>query len=171
MARDCLWRNIFKPEKKSESISGLLRSNPVFADLKDREVWELEQITHRRSYKEGEVVFHEGEPGVGMYIIEEGSVKVFINASDNRGIELARLEKGEFFGEVALLEDEPRSATVMAMEPTTLIGLFRPDLLDLIDRNPAAGAKIVLKLSQILAARLRHTHEEMRSMRTEAPNY
>jgi CRP/FNR family cyclic AMP-dependent transcriptional regulator len=171
MARDCLWRNIFKSEKKSESISGLLRSNPVFADLKDREVWELEQITHRRSYKEGEVVFHEGEPGVGMYIIEEGSVKVFINASDNRGIELARLEKGEFFGEVALLEDEPRSATVMAMEPTALIGLFRPDLLDLIDRNPEAGVKIVLKLSQILAARLRHTHEEMRRMRTEAPSY
>jgi CRP/FNR family transcriptional regulator, cyclic AMP receptor protein len=170
MARDCLWRNIFKSEKKSETISGLLRSNPVFADLKDREVWELEQITHRRSYKEGEVVFHEGEPGVGMYIIEAGSVKVFISASGHE-IELARLEKGEFFGEVALLEDEPRSATVMAMEPTALIGLFRPDLLDLIDRNPEAGVKIVLKLSQILAARLRHTHEEMRRMRTEAPSY
>jgi hypothetical protein len=59
----------------------------------------------------------------------------------------------------------------VATEPTVLIGLFRPDLLDLIDRNPEAGVKIVLKLSQILAARLRHTHEEMRRMRTEAPNF
>jgi len=171
MARDCLLRNIFRPEKKSEGISGLLRSIPVFADLKEREIWELEQITHRRSYKEGEVVFHEGEPGVGMYIIEEGSVKIYISSSDCQEIELAQLASGEFFGEVALLEDEPRSATVVAMEPTTLIGLFKPDLLDLIDRNPEAGVKIILKLSQILAARLRHTHEEMRRMRSEASSY
>jgi CRP-like cAMP-binding protein len=171
MTRDCLWRNIFKPEKKPESISDLLRSNPVFADLKEREIRELEQITHHRSYKEGEVVFHEGEPGVGMYIIEEGSVKVFISAFGSHEVELARLEKGDFFGEVALLEDEPRSASVIAMEPTSLIGLFKPDLLDLIDRNPQAGVKIILKLSQILAARLRHTHEEMRRMRAEAPKH
>jgi len=171
VTRDCLWTNIFKHDRRPESLTTLLRSNPIFTDLKEREIRELEEITHRRSFREGEAVFHEGEPGVGMYVIESGSVRVFICAPDSHEIELASLGKGEFFGEAALLEDEPRSATVVALEDTALIGLFKPDLLDLIDRNPAAGVKIILKLAQILAARLRQTHEEMRRMRAEASKY
>jgi len=168
MRADSLWSNIFKREKKPESLLEILRSNPIFVDLKEREISQLAQIIHARTFEEGEVIFQEGEPGAGMYVIVEGSVKVCTYTYESEEIELARLERGDFFGEIALLDESPRSATALAMERTRLIGLFKPDLFDLIDRNPAAGVKIILRLSQVLAARLRRTNEELRRIHGKA---
>jgi len=167
MVADCLWGRASSQERKSEDLASILRSIPVFADLKEREIRELSQIVHRRVYEKGEVIFREGEPGAGMYIILDGSVRVYTCASNSREIELAQLGKGEFFGEVALLDDGPRSAWAVALEGSHLVGLMKPDLFDFMDRNPAAGVKIVLKLSQVLAERLRRTNEEVRRMRIQ----
>ena len=68
---------------------------------------------------------------------------------------IAELGEGEFFGEMALLEDYPRSAQATAVVKTEVLGIFRPDLFDLIERNPRLGSKILMKLSQRLAHRLR----------------
>jgi len=166
MAADSFWSNIFHPERTSQDLVSLLRSISIFADLKEREVRELSHIVHRRVYEKDEVIFREGEVGAGMYIILEGSVRIYTRAFHSPEIELAQLGKGDFFGEVALLDDGPRSASAVASEGTHLIGLMKPDLFDFMDRNPAAGIKIVLRLSQVLADRLRRTNRELRQMRT-----
>jgi len=167
MAVDSFWSNIFNPERKSRDLATILRSVPIFAELKEREIRELGQIVHRRVYEKDEVIFREGEVGAGMYIILEGSVRIYTRAFDSQEIELAQFGRGDFFGEVALLDDGPRSASAVAREGSQLVGLMKPDLFDFMDRNPAAGIKIILRLSQVLAERLRRTNEELRQMRTQ----
>jgi CRP-like cAMP-binding protein len=160
------WGNIFKPRgDEHEPILSILRKIPVFADLKPREIREFERILHRREFKKGEIVFHEGEPGVGMYIIYRGCVGVYKNRPDGGEELLAELREGEFFGEMALLDESPRSATARALEPSIILGLFQPDLFDLIERKPKLGNKILLNLAHIIGERLRRTNEELEQLR------
>ncbi len=74
-------------------------------------------------------------------------------------VKIGELKEGDFFGEMALLDEYPRSAEAMAIERTETFGIFRPDLFNLIEGNPKLGTKILLRLSQILANRLRETTE------------
>ena len=114
---------------------------------------------HLRRFRPGEEVFREGEPGVGMYIIRSGGVDIFQRGEDGSEQHLAHLETGDFFGELALLDEAPRSATARATESTELWGIFRPDLMDLIQRDPRLGLKIVLPLARLVGERLRRTNE------------
>jgi CRP/FNR family cyclic AMP-dependent transcriptional regulator len=118
----------------------------------------IELIVHERIFMPDEVVFHERQPGTGMYIIKKGLIKL-TKTTNGEKTKIAELGEGEFFGEMSLLEDYPRSAQATAVVKTELLGVFRPDLFDLIERNPRLGSKILLKLSQRLANRLRKTTE------------
>lgn len=163
---DSFWGNIFKQnERQRESIIDILRKIPVFADMKPRELREFERVLHKREFAQGETVFREGEPGVGMYIIYRGSVGIFKNAPNGKEEQLAELREGEFFGEMALLDESPRSATARALEPSIILGLFQPDLFDLIERKPKLGNKILLNLAHIIGERLRRTNEELQVLR------
>ena len=93
-----------------------------------------------------------------MYVILDGSVA--ITDSDSKTI-FATLKSGDFFGELALLDEEPRSASAIAEEPSRLIGFFRTDLLTLMKRSPELGNKILLNLSRVLGERLRRTNQEL----------
>jgi len=93
-----------------------------------------------------------------MYIIKQGRVRLTKTVNEEE-VTIAELGEGEFFGEMSLLEDFPRSARATAVEKTETLGIFRPDLFDLIERNPKLGSNILLKLSQRLANRLRKTTE------------
>ena len=170
MFKDPFWTNIFKNGKKEVSLETILGRIPVFQDLRSSEIKALERIVHKRVYSEGELIFHENDPGAGMYIVSKGSVRIFINSTDGVETELTQLTKGDFFGEIALLDESPRSASAVACGRTELIGFFRPDLLGLIERNPAMGVKIVLKLAEVLGQRLRHTNEELAKLSTELNN-
>jgi len=75
-------------------------------------------------------------------------------------VKIGELRDGEFFGEMSLLDDYPRSAEATAVEKTEALGIFRPDLFDLIESNRKLGSKILLKLSQRLASKLRETTEK-----------
>jgi CRP-like cAMP-binding protein len=167
---DSLWVNLLWSDSKREDLPSFLRSHPLFAGLKEKEISELCRIMHERTYQMGEIVFCEGEMGAGMYLIWEGRVRIYTLSSASEEIELARLGRGDFFGEIALLDDGPRTATAVATEPTRLLGLMKPDLLDFLDRHPNGGIKIILRLSQVLAARLRHTNEELRVARYRPPS-
>lgn len=143
---------------KEGHILPVLRTLPLFERLTFRDLKKIELIVHERTFIPNEVVFYERQPGTGMYIIKKGLIKL-TKTINEENITIAELEEGEFFGEMSLLEDYPRSAQATAVVKTETLGIFRPDLFDLIERNPRLGSNILLKLSQRLANRLRKTTE------------
>ncbi len=157
-----IWKNIFSERSiRKGSVQELLSKVPAFAHLTFRELKEVATIVHKREYRAGEPVFHQGDPGLGMYIIQEGSVSIAIVDKDGNQKELAVLSEGDFFGELGLLDESPRSALAVCKTDCLLIGFFRPDLFDLIERKPTLGIKIVLKLAEIVGERLRKTDKEL----------
>jgi CRP-like cAMP-binding protein len=105
----------------------------------------------RRRYAKGEVIFLQGEPGTCLYLVAAGQVKIALTSAEGDEVELARLGPGEFFGELALLDGEPRSADAIATAPTELLLLPRADFLRLLDAQPA----LVRPLLTLVSRRLR----------------
>ena len=153
------WENIFKGWNQSESKTVVtLKQVPVFKDFSNKEFLELEKLIHHRQYKINDFIFKNRAPGEGMYIIMQGSVKITIGTrNDNENI-LAELEEGDFFGELALFDDEPRSANAIATTDSQLLGFFTQDLMSLQERNPILGQKILFNLGGVLGERLRGTN-------------
>ncbi len=167
-AADSVWGNIFgKKAGDAEDILHVLRQVPLFSNMNNGELREFEKIIHRRSFKAGETIFWEGEPGVGMYIIHRGSVTISKYFSSEERKVLATLKGGEFFGELALLDESPRSATAIAKEETKILGLFRPDLFSLLDRKPRLGNKFLFQLALIIGERLKYSNSEMQKLRAQ----
>ncbi len=161
-----LWRNLFSGKSVQEgSTEAVLSKVPAFADLTTRELRGVAAIVHKREYKAGEPVFYQGDPGLGMYIIQEGEVSIRIAEHEGEDKELAVLTEGDFFGELALLDEAPRSASAVCHTDCLLIGFFRTDLFELIEQKTDLGIKIVLKLAEILALRLRKTDKELSKVR------
>ncbi len=155
-----IWGNgIFKKKNKEDNIFTALKKVPIFSDLTPKELTEVEKIVHQRRYKQNETIIHTGDPGLGMYIIVNGSVEVVEEDEKAGKRTLAKLSDGSFFGDMALLDEDPRSASAIALVDSDIMGFFRPDFLDLIYRKPKLGIKVVLALARIIGERLRHTNE------------
>ncbi|MEZ4701757.1 MAG: cyclic nucleotide-binding domain-containing protein [Rhodothermales bacterium] len=153
-----LWSNLFKPTSFEEETRALLKRTPIFASLSKRELDSIERIMYRRDYVAGEQIFHQGDPGIGMYIIQHGVVSI-VQLPDQH--ELAELTTGDFFGEIALLNETPRSASAIARTECTLLGVGQPDLLGLFKRNSKLGVKVLIPLSQITGRRLVEIDQEL----------
>jgi CRP-like cAMP-binding protein len=164
-AGDAFWGNIFrKPSGQKETVLVIMRRVPFFNGLTKSGLLEFQKLIHERTYRADETIFWEGEPGVGMYIVLEGQVGIFKEQGMQQREELARLQRGEFFGELALLDESPRSATAVAMEQSTILGLFRPDLMELIERKPRLGNKLLFNLAELIGERLKHTNSELQAL-------
>lgn len=161
-----LWKNVFSGKSIQDgSTESVLSRVPAFTDLSARELRGVAAIVHKREYKAGEPVFYQGDPGLGMYIIREGEVSIRISDGEGEDKELAILSDGDFFGELALLDESPRSATAMCRTDCSLVGFFRTDLFDMIEQKTDLGLKIVMRLAEILAVRLRKTDKELSKVR------
>jgi CRP/FNR family cyclic AMP-dependent transcriptional regulator len=143
---------------KEGDILPVLRTIPIFEGLGFNDLKKIELIVHKRTFVPNEIIFYERQPGAGMYIIKKGLIKLTKMVNEER-VKISELKDGEFFGEMSLLDDYPRSAEATAVEKTEALGIFRPDLFDLIESNPKLGYKILLRLSKRLASRLRETTE------------
>lgn len=150
------WSNIFRTSGHEDSIAYFLGTIPIFEDLKNKELKLLESMVHVRNYQADETIFHEGDIGSGMYCIRSGQVSVSVHDKNGHEIKQAQLSPGDFFGEVALTVQKPRIATARAMEPTELVGLFRADLHEAINKYPAVTSKILLGLSRCISDRLQY---------------
>ena len=153
-----IYKNFFRKNSNHDPIQEVLNQVPIFEKLTDKELNQIIRLIHIREYKSNEPIFKKLSPGEGMYIVLNGSVEIFEPESE---IVFANLSSGDFFGELALLDEEPRSATAKATEQSKLIGFFRTDLLVLIKRYPDLGNKILLNLSRVLGERLRQTNLEL----------
>ncbi|MEK7357446.1 MAG: cyclic nucleotide-binding domain-containing protein [Bdellovibrionota bacterium] len=166
-----LWDNIFKRTRREADVHSTLRENILFEDLTERELRFVESIVHVRHFHGGEPVFRQGEIGVGMYLIVKGRVEVFVTDStavneENREIFITQLMPGDFFGELALVEDNGRrTASAIARDESVLVGFFKPDLMEILSRSPAAGIKITLRLAEVLGRRLKETTEKVSDLR------
>lgn len=157
-----LWENIFRfRQKNTEKIDTILLNIPVFKDLNHRDLRTIKRILHQREYQKDEVIFHQGDVGLGMYIIVKGTVEIICNPGSYI---LAELHDGDFFGELALLDDASRSATAVPKTPCTLLCFFKPELLDLISRDPKLGGKILFQLAWTIGERLKSTNEQVREL-------
>jgi CRP/FNR family cyclic AMP-dependent transcriptional regulator len=157
-----LWENIFKfRQKKIDNIDNILLKIPVFQDINNRELKKIKRILHQREYKKNETVFNQGDVGLGMYIIVRGIVEIV--CGPGRQI-LAELNEGDFFGELALLDESPRSASAVTKTPCEMLCFFKPELLDLVNRDPKLGGRILFKLAWTIGERLKRTNEQMREL-------
>ena len=106
-------------------ISNFLRSIPIFSKLDDAELQRFGELTREKNYPKGSVIVFEDDPGDSLFIVRDGRVKVVLIGEDGREVILGVLGVGEHFGELALIDDQPRSAHVIAMEGTNLLVLRR----------------------------------------------
>ncbi len=157
-----IWEVIeIRKGKDRDDIFKVMKNVPIFSELNEKEMEELEKIIHRRGYKKGEPIFRMGDPGLGMYIIIKGSVNIAEEKVDGEMTTIAVLEKGAFFGDLALLDEAPRSASAIANEDSDILGFFRPDLLDFLYRKPKMGIKILFGLARTIGERLRRTNLQL----------
>ncbi len=165
---DGFWENIFRKAKDDDNnVLALLKGIPILNDLTKEELKEFERIAHYRHLKANEHIFWEGEPGVAMYIIKKGVVKIYKTSADGKHEDLAILKEGDFFGELALLDESPRSASAIAMEACNILGFFRPEFFEILERKPRLGLKVTMKLARIIGGRLRATSTELHSMASQ----
>lgn len=151
------WDNLFRSRHdwKYEAVR-LLADTPIFSVVPKRVLRSLVDGMYHRHYQNGEAVFNAGDPGLGMYLVLSGTVAIQLNKR-----KLAELKKGDFFGEVALFGEELRTADAIADEQCELLGFFRPDLQEWVERNPKLGVKVLLQLGKVLAERLRSTNQRL----------
>ncbi len=134
----------------------LLAKTPLFGVLHPNDLEELAASTRTRTYDRGDIIFRKDDPGFTLYVIISGAVKISVSSSEGNEIILAILTKGQFFGEMALFDEQPRSADAQAIEPTEVLAVQRRDLVRLLEKRPRAAISQLLKL---LAQRLRATDE------------
>ena len=133
----------------------------------------MEKIVNIRHYRPGESIFRQGEVGVGMYVVVSGSVNIYVEevqaaTGEPKTTHVTQLKTADFFGELALVENEGRrSASATAHEEAIMIGFFKPDLMEIIDRSPTAGVKILMRLGEVLGARLRQTTSRITEIKKE----
>ena len=130
------------------SIIDVLKDVPVFEELNNREIQNIARIAYRRHYSAGEVVIHEGQNAAGMYIMMDGEAEVTKEFEDGTILHLTTLEDSGLFGDVGLLDRSARTATVTATRDSSIIGLFRPELLQLMDSDPRLASKVLFKLAR-----------------------
>jgi CRP/FNR family cyclic AMP-dependent transcriptional regulator len=143
-----------------------LRHVPLFESLDNEAAHELCELLESLDCKSGAVLFRAGDSGDAMYVIEEGKVRICVRAKDGYEVTLTELERGDFFGEMALFEGKPRSADARVAEDARLAVLSREHFLSFVRSNPNVG----LEMLTALANRLRHTDELLRHTATRNVN-
>lgn len=168
-----MWDNLFRRDDQDLDVQEALRHTYVFQSLSKKELRFVQDTCHVRTFKPGESVFRQGEIGVGMYILLRGSLEIYIDQQLEEDLPpksqlVTRLKTGDFLGELSLVESNSRrTATAIAAEESKLIGFFKPDLLEILDRQPATGVKILLRLSEVLGRRLKETTQKVTELKDE----
>lgn len=140
----------------------LFRKFALFAELDDRELGAIAAVAKTRRYAKDDVVFHADEIGDVFCLIREGQVKVTMISPEGKEIILNTLGPGEFFGEMALLDEQPRSATIIAIEPLEVVTIWRSDFLQILEESFSITRKILVVLSK----RLRQMSTRIESLAT-----
>lgn len=141
-----------KPSDDEDFIRHVL----LFCDLTRRERAKVERLMHYREYEAGEYIFHQGQPGAAFYVIRSGHVQVVTPGESP--IILAEVKPGEVIGELAILDETPRSASALTAEKTKTMAIFKGDFDAFMLSEPVIAAKIYRRLAITIGARLKATN-------------
>ncbi len=129
-----------------------LATVPLFSGIDKSEMGRFADLTREKSYPKGSVIVFEDDPGDSLFVVREGRVRVVLVAEDGREVILGVLGIGEHFGELSLIDDQPRSAHVIAMEDATLLVLRREDFRKRVEQSPSVAWALLIELSRRLRA-------------------
>ena len=124
-----------------------LAGSPLLGGLPQESLSRLARAARRRTFRRGEVVFHQGDPGDSLHLLQQGRVKVALDAESGGEAVIAILGPGDMFGELSLVDGEPRSATVVALETVETASLARGDLLRCLREHPVAMERLLAGLA------------------------
>src|SRR5882757_2206343 len=144
---------LFSSDTNAQKIE-MLKNIPIFHELTRKEILEVDELLHERVYEAGEIVFEEGDPGHGIYIIISGRLR----ANPSRELlKKTNLEfgPGDMVGELTLFDEGPRAATVVAVERTVTAALFQAEFSALLTKNKDIGVKVLVEVARILSRRTR----------------
>ena len=145
-------------EKDDSSLN--FKQVSLFADLPDEDIRALMAVARKRTFRAGEVIFHREDVGQVLYVIKEGKVNICLISPEGQEISLVVLGKGDFFGELAILDGLPRSTDAIALERVECYTLQRSDFHNAIMKNP----KIAIQVLEILSRRLRKTDDKVEDL-------
>jgi CRP/FNR family cyclic AMP-dependent transcriptional regulator len=139
-----------RPLGSTRAEPELLAQVGLFTDLSTAELQGLAALMRPRPYAKDEVIYLRGDPGTAFYVIASGKVKIALTSPDGKELILRRLAAGAFHGELALLDDEPRSADAVATENSVLLVLQRDAFRQFLTEHPAVATKLLSTVSQYL---------------------
>jgi CRP-like cAMP-binding protein len=142
---------------RASEVVQLLGRVPVFSTLEQSDLERIAQLAVPRQFEPGQAVFREGDQSDTCYIVREGQARAIRTHGDGRTITLATFGPGDIFGELAMFEDERRSATVEATEATSVVAVLGPDMRRLMTEHPEISKRLVIALGR----RLRETNERL----------
>ncbi|OGS20000.1 MAG: hypothetical protein A2252_01765 [Elusimicrobia bacterium RIFOXYA2_FULL_39_19] len=151
-------KNLFFDKEFEEKVK-FLQNIPIFEGLNKGALGKITGIIYSKKYAADEIIFEEGKVGKALFIVSSGEVAIHKATGENDSKILAKLGPGSFFGEMALLEELPRSATAKTTQETTLFLIYKVKFDWFMERDPRVGLKVIFNLAKVLSARLRETSE------------
>lgn len=139
-----------------QNLETILAKVPLFANLAVDELQAISSIMVTRKYKQEQIIVREDDEAHTFFIIVSGTVHVAVLTSEGKQSILATLHKGEFFGEMAVLDGERRSASVIAADECTLIMLYRKSFMEILSQYPRIAIQMLIEMSKRLRRSNRH---------------
>ncbi|MGH2730093.1 MAG: Crp/Fnr family transcriptional regulator [Actinomycetota bacterium] len=134
----------------SEQTVALLAQNELFAHLDREALFKLAERAERRTYKKGEFVFRQGDPGESLFVLLDGVAKVVVGSEQGDEMVLVTLQASDSFGELAVVDGRPRSASVEVLEPAIALVIDRKTLVSLVDEHPSVAEGLLRSLGTVL---------------------
>jgi CRP/FNR family cyclic AMP-dependent transcriptional regulator len=150
-------------EQDNELFIVTLKNLALFNTLNPGAFVELTSLFSERAFSAGKTIFEEDDTGNSLLVIVSGEVRITQRAALSGEETLTVLKKGDFFGEMALLEDLPRSATAIAHSDTLMLEISRAKFLNFIEKDTTSGVKILLVLARNMSSRLRETDSKIKA--------
>jgi CRP/FNR family cyclic AMP-dependent transcriptional regulator len=157
-------KNMFV-SREGEEIAKILSKINIFEDLTLMERIKIAGYFRKKTYPAGTCIVKEGEKADRMYVIREGACKVTKNVKGEEQT-LVNVVDGNFIGEMGLLEEAPRSASVFAISNVEMLELYRVNLMQLVKSSPHIGVKIMFNLAKILSQRIRQSGDKIKDLLT-----
>lgn len=141
------------------SYSDLLSHIPMFSTLGAEELEQLSASLQPWRYNKGEVIFHQGDVGTALYIVRKGEVSIRLSSADGKERTLVLLKRGDSFGELALLDGEPRSTDAVAREETSVLRLQREDFQRFVETRPWVALRMLAEMSRVVRRVTRRVYD------------